>query len=256
MRWFSKSARGGGKAVRLARALSKRGAMSRSLAAEAVRAGRVGVNGKTVTDPEFRIDPARDTIALDGNAVQAREPIYLLLNKPVDVVTTRSDERGRKTVYDLIGEASKLAPPVGQWVFPVGRLDRESAGLLLLTNDTALGERLTNPTSKVPKTYRVKVTPVPPEDALERLRQGVKLDDGHVTLPAQVEVERTNPSSVWLLVTIVEGKNRQVRRMVKAVGARVETLVRVAIGPVKLGDLAPGALRPLSPDELAALRGA
>ncbi len=246
-RWFSKSARKGGKAVRLARALSKRGAMSRSLAAEAVRAGRVTVNGRRVTDPEFRLDPARDVLALDGAAVTAREPVYLLLNKPVDVVTTRSDEHGRKTVYDLIGE-------VGQWVFPVGRLDRESAGLLLLTNDTALGERLTNPATKVPKTYRVKVAPLPSDEALERLRQGVKLDDGYVTLPAQVEVEKTNPTSGWLLVTIVEGKNRQIRRMVKAIGARVETLVRVAIGPVTLGDLAPGALRPLSADELAALR--
>lgn len=248
MRWFSKSARKGAKAVRLARALSKRGAMSRSLAVEAVRAGRVGVNGKTVRDPDFRIDPARDALTLDGRPVQARDPIYLLLNKPVNVVTTRSDERGRMTVYDLIGE-------VGQWIFPVGRLDRESAGLLLLTNDSALGERLTNPTSKVPKTYRVKVSPVPTQRQIETLRAGVKLDDGYVTLPAKVDLERSNPTSAWLRMTIVEGKNRQIRRMVKAIGARVERLIRVAIGPLTLGDLAPGAIRPLSPQEIDALRG-
>lgn len=249
MRWFSRSARKkGAKAVRLARALSKRGAMSRSLAVEAVRAGRVRVNGRVATDPELRVDPAADAIDLDGKAVVAAEPIYLLLNKPVDVVTTRSDERGRKTVYDFLGAA-------GQWVFPVGRLDRESAGLLLLTNDTALGERLTNPASKVKKTYRVKVDGVPTAEQIERLRAGVKLDDGYVTMPAEVEVEKENPSSAWLRVAILEGKNRQIRRMVQAIGSRVEALIRVAIGPIALGDLAPGAMRPLTPQELAALRG-
>jgi len=160
-------------------------------------------------------------------------------------VTTRSDPSGRATVYDLLAD-------LGEWVVPVGRLDRDTSGLLLLTNDTAFAERITNPESHVEKTYRVTAKPRLDDAALERLRRGVVLADGP-TRPARVEKLKDRGPCTLIEIAITEGRNRQIRRMIREVGARVEKLERLSIGPVALGSLAAGALRRLSATELRAL---
>ena len=156
--------------VSLARALSKLGVLSRSQAEEAVRQRRVSVNGKIITNPSYRCSMDDDRIEIDGKPVRQPAFLYIVMNKPVGVVTTRSDERGRKTVYDLLGDA-------GQWIFPVGRLDKDSSGLLLFTNDHRLGERLTNPNSKVPKTYIVTLDKPLNENDASVMQKGMMLDD-------------------------------------------------------------------------------
>ncbi len=184
------------------------------------------------------------------------ERTYLAMHKPAGVVTTFDDPQGRKTVYDV------LPPEVagGAWVFPVGRLDAKTSGLLLFTNDAALGEGLQNPETGLPhveKRYELKVKGEVAPEALERLRRGVELDDGYRTRPAiACDVLRTSPGSTWLALTIVEGRNRQVRRMLEAVGHEVQKLRRTRIGPLELGELASGATRPLTRGEVRALRRA
>ncbi len=226
-----------GRRVQLHRALSKLGWGSRAQAWRWVRAGEVCVDGRTVTDPLTWVDLDRQRITRGGESAPAREHVTLALHKPRGVVTTRSDERGRRTVYDLL-------PPGLPWVFPAGRLDADSEGLLILTSDAALAVRLTEPEHRVPKTYRVTVAGEPSEEALRRLREGVELPDGR-TRPAGV---RRLGASV-LEVVLTEGRNRQVRRMLAAVGHRVRRLVRVAVGGYTLGDLAPGACRTLSAED-------
>jgi pseudouridine synthase len=206
-----------------------------------VRAGEVCVDGRTVTDPLAWVDLDRQRITRGGRAAPARAHVTLALHKPRGVVTTRSDERGRRTVYDLL-------PPGLPWVFPAGRLDADSEGLLILTSDAALAVRLTEPEHRVPKTYHVTVAGVPTEEALERLCEGVDLPDGR-TRPARV---RRLGGGV-LEVVLTEGRNRQVRRMLAAVGHRVRRLVRVAVGGCELGELAPGACRTLDEDDLRLL---
>ena len=232
----------------LARALSKFGACSRSEAARFVEAGRVRVNGATVRWPQRRIDPRRDRVTLDGRRVSdAVERIVLALHKPVGYVTTRSEPGGRSTVYDLLTD-------VPTWVFPVGRLDRDSSGLLLLTNDHRLGHRLTDPESHVPKTYHVRVQGRPELAALEALREGVVLPDATQTRPARVRLlGGARDGSTWLEITLTEGRNRQIRRMCSSVGHDVLQLVRVRIGALPLGDLAPGEWRRLGPRQIALL---
>jgi len=229
----------------LARVLSKAGLCSRTVAAQRIRAGRVRVDGIVVRDPTARMDPERNAITLDGRRIGDAEPSYWALHKPRGYVTTRNDPDGRKTVYDLLGD-------VGEWVVPVGRLDLETSGLLLLTNDTQFAEYLTNPESHVEKTYRVTAKPRLGEAALERLRAGVVLKDGP-TRPAVVKKIGDRGPCTVIEITITEGRNRQVRRMIVEVGSRVEKLARVSIGAVALGDLAAGKSRRLTPAELRAL---
>ena len=202
-----------------------------------------------VTELGAKADPNRDRITVDGRAVRlAARLVYFVLNKPVGVLSTLADPSGRPTVRDLLRG-------VRERVFPVGRLDYHSAGLLLLTNDGELALRLTHPRYGIRKTYRVKVKGTPSGDALERLAKGIKLNEG-MTAPAGVRIAETSGTKSWLEVTIAEGKWRQVRRMCEAVGLSVEKLVRVRLGPLKLGKLEPGRWRALTDVELARLREA
>ena len=226
----------------LERVLSKAGVGSRSEARRWVSEGRVRVNGRVAGDPDAWIDLERDRITFDGKPLRKGKRIYLLLNKPAGYLTTYRDPRGRPTVYDLLDR--------DEYLFPVGRLDLDSSGLLILTNDTAFAERLTNPHYKVPKTYRVKSSQVLSDEQLEELRRGIMLRDG-ITRPAIVE--RIDRSA--FTITITEGRNRQVRRMVAALGAKVLKLMRIAIGPIVIGDLAVGASRELTAKEVAGLLG-
>lgn len=231
----------------LQRALSKAGAGSRTEAAGWIEAGRVRVNGREERDPLRWVDLERDRLSLDGRAVNAPSSrIYLVLYKPKGVVTTARDERGRRTVLDLL-------PAGTPYVFPVGRLDRDTTGLLILTNDSAFSERIQNPDFKVPKTYQVKASSHLADEQLERLRTGVELRDGP-TRPAEVTRLREAGGRTVFEITITEGRNRQVRRMVEAIGSRVLKLVRVAIGPVRIGELPIGRCRALEPRELRGLR--
>jgi 23S rRNA pseudouridine2605 synthase len=238
-------------AVSLARALSKFGVCSRREAERRIADGRVRVNGTLERSPTRWIDPVRDRVEMDGRRVGDDTPrVVLAFHKPVGVVTTQADPGGRKTVYDALGD-------VGRWVFPVGRLDRDTSGLLILTNDHRLGERLTSPDHHVPKTYHARVRGVPDAEALRALREGLPLDDGTLTRPARVRAlgtARGEEGSTWLELVLTEGKNRQVRRMCAAVGHEVLELVRVRIGRLEIGDIAPGEWRELSPDEVSALR--
>ncbi|HEY5599159.1 MAG TPA: pseudouridine synthase [Candidatus Manganitrophaceae bacterium] len=233
------------KKVSLARALSKLGIVSRRQARTLIEAGRVSVNGKILKNPEVRVDPDREVIQVDQRRAQAPAPLYLMMHKPKGIVTTRSDERGRKTVYDLLD--------LKEWVFPVGRLDRETSGLLLLTNDTQWGNRITAPAYKVAKVYHVKLNAPITESDLARLSNGIALEDGTRTLPAKARRLPAPPDGRWIVLTLWEGKNRQVRRMLEALGYRVEDLIRIQIGGLKLGDLPAGATRPLTPAEVERL---
>jgi len=229
----------------LDRILSKAGRGSRTEARRWIQAGRVRVNGRVVTDPEHWLDPKRDRVALDGSPLKAARKEYLLLYKPKGYLTTYRDPKGRKTVYDLLDGR-------GRYLFPAGRLDLDSSGLLVMTNDSALAERLTHPDHEVRKTYLVKASVRLDDGQLDALRGGVTLKDGP-TRPARVTPLRETGGRTVFEITLTEGRNRQVRRMVEAVGATVLKLVRVAIGPIRIGNLAIGASRPLTPSELRAL---
>ncbi len=233
----------------LARALSKFGVCSRSEAVRRIAAGRVSINDRVVTRPEARLDPGRDSVKVDGRRVSdLAEGVVLALHKPKGYLTTRTDPGGRATVYDLVGEHAG-------WVFPVGRLDRDSAGLLILTNDHRLGERLTSPAAHMPKTYHVRVRGLPDAETLRALREGVPLEDG-LTRPARVRTLGTSKDgTAWLEIVLTEGRNRQVRRMCAAMGHEVLELTRVAIGSFRLGELGPGQWRRLDTEEIALLTG-
>lgn len=231
----------------LARALSKFGVCSRSEAARWIESGRVAVNGRRVRVPERRIDPRRDRVSVDGAAVgDETERVVLALHKPAGFITSRGDPGGRATVYDLLRG-------VGRWVFPVGRLDRDTSGLLILTNDHRLGQRLTDPVHGVAKTYHARIEGVPDAGALQALRDGVPLGDGTVSRRARVRVMGASRAGTWLEVVLREGKNRQVRRMCAAVGHPVLDLARVAVGGFALGALAAGEWRRLRADEVERL---
>ena len=234
-----------GKRVQLHRALSKLGWGSRKQAWDWIRAGEVRVDGRVVTDPLTWVDIEGQQITRGGVEKGAVERLVLALHKPRGIVTTRADERGRRTVYDLL--------PAGQpWIFPAGRLDADSEGLLILTNDALLAERLTDPEHHVAKTYRVTVRGAAPDGALERLRGGVTLDDGPTRPCGVALVERAEAGTV-VLMRLREGRNRQIRRMWDAVGHLVTRLERVAIGTFALGDLPEGQVRPLAPAEVGRL---
>jgi pseudouridine synthase len=229
----------------LERLLSRAGLCSRSEARAWIEHGRVRVRGRVVRNPEHWVDLHRDPVLVDGRPLARAERVYLALHKPRGVVTTAHDPEGRRTVYDLLS-----AVPV--WVAPVGRLDRDTSGLILLSNDSDFGDRITDPASHVPKTYAVRTARPIDDEALERLRAGVRLDDGP-TRPAEVELRRSYKGYAVLELTITEGRNRQVRRMLAAVGNKVALLKRVRIGPVDLGALPSGGIRALTRAELRAL---
>ena len=229
----------------LERVLSKAGAGSRTEARKWIGAGRVKVNGRAVTNPDTWVDLERDRVMLDGKPLQKQESVYLLLYKPAGYLTTYDDPEGRPTIYDLL-------PDRERYVFPVGRLDLDTSGLLILTNDTAFAERVTNPDFKVPKTYLVKASRLLSDEDLDRLRDGIELKDGP-TKPAVVTRVREAGGKTVFEITITEGRNRQVRRMVEALDAKVLKLVRIAIGDVRIGDLPIGKTRELTPDEVRTL---
>jgi 23S rRNA pseudouridine2605 synthase len=226
----------------LERVLSKAGLGSRAQARKWIGSGRVSVNGKIVQTPDQWVDLERDRVMLDDKAVHSAKKIYVLLYKPKGFITTRKDPDGRPTVYDLLHD-------FGKWVVPVGRLDQDSSGLLLLTNDTSFAERVSNPGYKVRKTYLVKASTLLQDQQLDQLRNGVLLDDGP-TQPAEVKRLRDSARSTFLEITIREGRNRQVRRMLEAVGSNVRKLVRTEIGGVRIGDLPIGKYRELTAAEV------
>jgi len=205
----------------------------------------VQVNRKTVQNPDHWVDLDRDRVTFDGKPLRAAAKSYILLYKPKGYLTTWRDPEGRPTVYQLIED-------IPTWLSPVGRLDLDTSGLLILTNDNAFAERLTNPDYKVPKTYEVKATGVLTEEQIEQLRHGVVLNDGP-TRPAQVKRLRTSAGHTFLEIVITEGRNRQVRRMLEAVGSKVSKLVRVAIGPVRIATLPIGKWRALTAGEVRVL---
>lgn len=234
------------------RVLSKWKVASRTQAQVLVRAGRVRAAGIVLRDPRAVVDPARGPIEVDGRVVgpSAAGSVWIALNKPRGVVSTTKDPQGRKTVMDLVDASA--APGLA----PVGRLDQASAGLILLSNDSALADRILDPATHVRKRYRVKVRGHLSDESWRRLTETTITDDGLELGPLALELESKGPKSCWLVVTLDEGKNRQIRRRLKDVGHEVEVLVRTAIGPLELGDLAPGASRVLTSDEVAALRAA
>jgi 23S rRNA pseudouridine2605 synthase len=229
----------------LDRVLSKAGVGSRVEAARWVRAGRVQVNGRPVRDPDHWVDMERDRVRLDGKPLQVRERIYLLLYKPAGYLTTYRDPEGRPTVYDLVAD-------VGTFLSPAGRLDLDTSGLLLMTNDNQFAERVTNPDSHVPKTYLVKASARLTEEQLQRLRDGIELADG-LTRRAQVARVRDSANYTHFEITVTEGRNRQVRRMVEALDAKVLKLVRIKIGNIRIGTLPIGKWRMLTEAEVRAL---
>ena len=229
----------------LERFFSKAGIGSRTEARSWIGEGRVRVNGKTIRNPEHWIDLERDRVTLDDKPIRPQAKVYVLLYKPKGYLTTYRDPSGRPTVYDLIGG-------VKTWVAPVGRLDMDTSGLLLLTNDTNLAERLTNPDHQIQKTYQVKSSTLLTEDQLEQLRHGVQLSDGP-TRPAQVTRLRDSGKYTHLEIVITEGRNRQVRRMIEALGSKALKLVRTAIGPIRIGSLPIGQWRVLEKAELTQL---
>ena len=238
----------GGAPKTLERYLSRAGLCSRSEARELIAAGRVSVAGRTEHSAGRWIDEKSAEVCVDGKSIRPARPLHLLLNKPKDCLTTAFDPQGRRTVYGLLED-------VREWIVPVGRLDRDTTGLLLLTNDTTLADAVTDPSSHLPKTYVVKSTTRLADEQLASLARGVNLDDGP-TEPAQVRRLRDGDHRTFLEITITEGRNRQVRRMLEAVGSGVLELRRTAIGPLRLAGLSLGKWRKLTAAEVEALRKA
>jgi 23S rRNA pseudouridine2605 synthase len=239
-------------AERLQKIMAAAGIASRRRSEELITGGLVSVNGKTVTELGSKADPETDHIRVNGKLLQGAERhVYILMNKPKGYVTTLRDPEGRPTVMDLLHGVKAR-------VYPVGRLDYASEGLLLLTNDGAFANHLMKAASHVPKTYMVKVSGVPAADGLSRLREGIYIVSDKErrvkTAPAKINVirESANP---WYEVTLVEGKNRQIRRMFEAIGHHVEKIKRVRYGPLEL-DVHPGKFRKLAPQEVTKLKSA
>ena len=234
------------KKVGLARALSKLGYCSRSQAAELIRAGRVKLNGAVRRDQETPTHPGEDRIEVDGATLAAGAKTYVLLNKPRGVVTTASDEKGRETVYACL-------PKNLPWIAPVGRLDRASEGLLLLTNDSEWAARITSPETHLDKTYHVQISTIADEILLDALRSGIRTGASDFLRVKQARVLRQGGRNSWLEIVLDEGKNRHIRRLVEHLNVEVLRLVRVSIGPLALGNLPKGATRKLSTEEKQSL---
>jgi len=235
--------------IGLARALSKLGYCSRSQASALIRAGRVTLNGSERRDPETPTRLERDQIKVDGQSVSSAQKLYFIMNKPRGLVTTASDEKGRDTIYSLFGGKPN------SWVAPVGRLDKASEGLLLLTNDSEWGATIAAPETHLPKTYHVQMKGVVTESDAQPMLRGLQVD-GDSLRAQSVRLLRTGEKNCWLEITLDEGKNRQIRRMLAALGFEVLRLIRVSIGPLQLAELAKGTYRPLTIDEKLALDGA
>lgn len=234
--------------VPLERALSKLGAASRSETRAMVLMGRIKVNGRTVRDPQFQVTPETDKFAVDNRPV-ARDPwVALLLNKPGSVVTTRADEKGRRTVFDLL-------PAEFKNLHPVGRLDMATTGLLIMTNDTRLSARLTDPANAVPRVYAVTVEGGVTDAELKRAAAGV-MDEGELLKPSALTLRKTSARESHLVVELTEGKNREIRRLFAAIGHEVTKLKRISFGTLTLGDLQPGEYRRLTREELPPETGA
>ena len=240
------NAAGETKRVGLARALSKLGYCSRSQAFELIRDGKVRLNGAVARNPEAPVRMGKDRISVEGKALAAAEKTYLMMNKPRGVVTTASDEKGRETVYSLL-------PGEIRWIAPVGRLDLASEGMLLFTNDSEWAARITDPDSHLDKTYHVQIGGVAETRVMEVLERGVQTPQGEVLKAKAARVLRAGQKNTWLEIVLDEGKNRQIRRMLTELGIEVLRLIRVAIGPVVLGELAKGAHRELRREEKEAL---
>ncbi len=232
--------------VGLARALSKLGYCSRSQAAKLIRDGRVRLNGTAPRDPETPVRLGTDRIEIDAAPVNQEARIYLLVNKPRGFVTTASDEKGRDTVYALL-------PSGLPWIAPVGRLDKASEGLLLLTNDSEWAARITAPDTHLDKTYHVQIQGTCSEDVLDSMARGVRTKEGEVLRAKSARILRQGNRNTWLAVVLDEGKNRQIRRVLEHFGVPVLRLVRVSIGPLVLDELRKGSCRSLSSEEKKAL---
>ncbi|MCS7229093.1 MAG: rRNA pseudouridine synthase [Candidatus Kryptonium sp.] len=231
--------------VSLERALSKLGYASRTVARELILSGRVSVNTKIITNPSYRVDLKKDKIAVDGKILTRKPKIYIVLNKPKGVVTTRKDELNRKTIYDIVN--------IKEWIAPAGRLDKDTSGLLILTNDNKFADFITNPESKVSKTYLVKINKRIKLEDLQKIQSGMDIEiDGQTykTMPAKAKVVKMNPKTCWIEIEIHEGKNRQVRKMFEKLGYKVENLIRTKIGNFTDINLKPGEWRFLNQEEL------
>ena len=226
----------------LDRVLSKAGIASRTTTREWIQQGRVKVNGRVIRNPDHWVESVKDVVHLDGLKVREQKKIYLALNKPAGVVTSFGDDKDRPTVYDCLKKLDR-------WVFPVGRLDMDTSGLLVLTNDTEYAEALLQPESKVPKTYYVKVSGVVTLKEYFGLAYGLDIGRGEASGRAIVREVRATDKYSWFELSISEGKNRQVRRMSEAIGHAVLKLVRIQIGALSLGDLPIGQFKILTPKE-------
>ena len=227
----------------LARALSKMGYCSRAQATALIRGGRVKLNGREVRNPEAPVRMGVDHLTVDGSAIAERPKLYLMMNKPRGLVTTASDEKGRATVYDLLDSGKER-----EWVSPVGRLDKASEGLLLLTNDSKWAARITDPARHLDKRYDVQVDCVVGNVLLERIKAGATVG-GELLRAKAVRILRVGSKNSWLEITLDEGRNRQIRRLIEALGAQVLRLVRVSVGALELGELKKGAVRHLTEAE-------
>ena len=230
----------------VARVISKLGLGSRTQAAQWVRAGRVRVNGKVVLDPEFPVRQGQDQVDVSGQDAAPAARAVLMLNKPRGLVTTTQDEHGRATVYSCLADAAL------PWLAPVGRLDKASEGLLLFSNDPAWAARITDPASAVEKTYHVQIDRLPDAALLAALQRGIAVDGEHLSVRA-ARCLRSGGKNAWLEVVLSEGRNRQIRRLLAALEVSVLRLVRVAIGPLALGQLAKGQWRMLTEGEIDSL---
>lgn len=234
----------------LARSLSKLGYCSRSRAAELIRSGRVSVDGTVYRNPETPLSK-RSRLAVDGKPVEPCQNIYLMLNKPRAILTTASDDLGRETVYSILSgqpATRDLRKPSLPWVAPVGRLDKASEGLLLLTNDSTWAARITDPETHLDKTYHVQIDRLASEELLKSLAHGVKSKE-EVLRAKSVRLLRSGQKNCWLEIVLDEGKNRHIRRMMEAGSMEVLRLIRVAIGNLQLGNLKKGAFRTLTTEE-------
>lgn len=244
MTWANDSRR-----IGLARALSKLGYCSRSQASLLIRAGRVSLNGSVPRDPETPVRLESDRISIDGRTIEPERKIYLAMNKPRGLVTTASDEKGRDTVYSILAATGEVLP----WVAPVGRLDKASEGLLLLTNDSEWAARVALPGTHLEKTYHVQIGRVADEKLIDTLTRGVKAEDGEILRARSCRLLRSGEKNCWIEVVLDEGKNRQIRRMLAVLGIGVLRLVRISVGPLQLGKLAKGAYRHLTTGEKLAI---